>query len=399
MDFELTEEQKALIALARDFCRQETSPEFMRELFKRDSEDRIPWDLVEKMHGLGLVTLTVPERYGGGGADLLTQVVLTDALGQYGGLVGSLNTVNWKMCGDLAAVGNAAQQDEIFARAINDHTFSMVELTNEPEHGCDPVLPYDEPGAGLKTYAYRDGDEYVINGEKCFCDLPHRLGAPGDLAWVYVRTDKNKPLSQSMSCLLVPTGTPGFSIVRINDYIYEGIRCNGDYVFNNVRVPARNLIGEENRAFAIYDGRRAFHLPRLALSIGQAQVIYEYTKEYARTRIQGGKPIFEHLTVGTRIVDMLLHIEQARYLVYKTAWEYDQAIRAGSKLVSSLGFELCNAAGHDLSLLIANHAAEVFGGRAALKELPIEGYARGAYGGQHAFGTGTINRIKSMSMI
>jgi alkylation response protein AidB-like acyl-CoA dehydrogenase len=130
-----------------------------------------------------------------------------------------------------------------------------------------------------------------------------------------------------------------------------------------------------------------------------SETIYEYTKEFAKTRIQGGKPIFEHLTVGTRIVDMLLHLEQTKSLIYRTAWEYDQEVKAGSKLVSSLGFNLCIAAWHNLDILFAGHAAEVFGGRAALKELPIEGFIRTAYGIAHGYGTSNCNLIKSMSMI
>jgi alkylation response protein AidB-like acyl-CoA dehydrogenase len=400
MDFELTEEQKALIALAKDFCKRETSPELLRELLEREQKGRMPWDVIKKMHDVGLLTVTVPERYGGRGIDLLTLVLLAHALAQYAGpgsaalLAPNLLTFNWKMCGDLAAVGTQEQQDEFFTRVTSDYTFSMGEIATEPDHGLDPVLPHDEPGAGLVTFAYRDGDEYVINGEKCFCG-----NGTANLLWVFVRTDKKKPLSQSMSCFLVSTDTPGFSIEKVNEFISTPLGVNADLLFDNMRVPVRYLVGEENKGFAIFEGRRAFWLPILAFEIGMAQAIYEYTKEFAKTRIQGGKPIFEHLTVGTRIVDMLLHIEQARYLVYKTAWEYDQAVKSGSKLVSSLGFNLCNATLRDLGVVIAGHAAEVFGGRAALKELPIEGYIRSVYGGLHAFGTGTFNRIKSMSMI
>jgi alkylation response protein AidB-like acyl-CoA dehydrogenase len=391
MDFELNEYQKSLIAMGKDFCKREIKPGIMKELLAREPKDRMPWDLVKKMHETGLTTLTVPTKYGGGGSDLLTRVVLADALGQYAGLVGTILTPCWKYCSDLAAVGSEELQEEFFTRVMEDHTFTMGEAGTEPEHGHDPVLPYDEPGSGLKTFAYRDGDEYVINGEKCFCG-----GAGGDLLFVYLRTDKNKPLSQSMSLILVPTNTPGFSIQRINQFMSERVRINGDLLFDNVRVPARYLVGEENNGYAIYNGRRAFLLPRLAFNIGGAQTMYEITKEFAKTRIQGGRPIFEHPTVGTRIVDMLAKIEQARYLIYKTAWDVDQA---GTALVSSLGFELCNATVHDLHRLLAEHASEVFGGRAALREMPVSGIIHGMFGNLHTFGTATMNRIKAMSMI
>ena len=96
---------------------------------------------------------------------------------------------------------------------------------------------------------------------------------------------------------------------------------------------------------------------------------------------------------------MYSRIEDTRLKVYKTAWEYDQLIKVGKKLVSSFSFNLCNAAAHDLQVAIAEHAAEVWGGRAALKGLPVEGYIRGAWGNNHGFGTSTFNRIKCMSML
>jgi acyl-CoA dehydrogenase len=394
MDFELTEPQKALMALAKDFCKRETGPELWGGLFEREQKDRMPWETIEKLHSLGLRTITIPEKYGGAGVDLFTQVVVAEVLGQYGGPLGAVLTPTWRLCGNLAAVGSEEQQAEIFARVMSDQHFYMGEIITEPDHGHDPLLPYNEPGAGLSTCAYRDGDEYVINGEKCFSG-----NAFSNLLWVHVRTDKNKPLTEAMSCILVPTNTPGFSVTRVNEFIVPKIRPNGDLLFNNVRVPVRYLVGREGQGNAIFQGRLGFTLPGLSAELGRAQWLYEYTRDFARTRVQGGKPIFQHLTVGTRVVDMLLHIEQARLLLYKTAWEYDRAVKAGHKLVSALGFSLCNAVMHELGILLAGHAAEVFGGRAALKELPIEGYIRSAYDHHHFLGTATFNRVKAMSLI
>jgi alkylation response protein AidB-like acyl-CoA dehydrogenase len=399
MDFELNEEQKALVALAKDFCRREAGPEYVNEILARKEEDRIPWELLKKIHEVGFPLLTLPEKYGGRDVDLLTRVVLADTMGQYGILVGGMLSTNWRYCTDIAVLGTEEQQEMIFNRIINEPYFSMGEGGNEPDHGCDVVFPHDEPGDGMDTFAYRDGDEYVINGEKCFIGMPNTGGEPGGLLWVFARTDKNKPLSQGVSCFLMPTETPGFSVSRVNEWIFTRIRMLADLRFDDVRVPVRNRVGEEGQGMAILQGRFFNHLTRLAMDLGRAQAIYEYTKEYAKTRVQGGKPIFEHLTVGTRIVDMLLNIERTRYLTYKTAWDYDQEIKAGGILLGTLGFNLCNAAIKELGVVMCSHAAEVFGGRSALKELPIEGYIRATWGGQHAYGTGTVNLIKSMRMI
>jgi alkylation response protein AidB-like acyl-CoA dehydrogenase len=392
MDFQLSEEQKSLLALVTDFFKRETSPQFINECMKKDPKERIPRDLLRKMHAVGLSTLCVPARYGGGGvSSLLTQVLLAERAAQYGGLLCELLWLNWKLQRDLAAVGTKEQQDEFFPRIMEDPTFQLGETITEPEHGHDPRLPHDEPGSGLATFAHKDGDEYVINGEKCFTD-----GALTDLLFVSLRTGKNKPLSQSMSVILVPTNTPGFSVTRINALMSELIRPVGDLLFEDVRVPSRYLLGEENRGFDIMNGRYGFWLPLTAAAVGGAQATYELTKGWAKTRIQGGKPIFEHLTIGTRVVEMLLHIEQTRYLVYKTAWDYDQT---GQALVSPLGFNLCNVAAKEMGVLVARHAAEVWGARGALKEMPIEGYIRGVHGHLHGFETASFNLVKAMNMI
>ena len=392
MDFEFTEEQKSLAALVTDFFKNETSPELVEECLRKDPKERIPMDLVKKLHDVGLSTLCVPARYGGGGVtSLLTQVLLAERAAQYGGLLSELLFLNWKWQLDLAAVGSQELQDEFFPQMMEDPYFQMGETVTEPDHGHDPRLPYDEPGSGLKTYAYRDGDEYVINGEKCFTDA-----AMANLLFVYLRTDRKKPLSQSMSVILVPSKTPGFSVVKINPLMAELIRPVGDLLFDNVRVPARYLLGEENKGYNILDGRYIHWLRIAASSVGGAQAIYDLTRDYAKTRIQGGKPIIQHQIVGSRIVDMLLHIEQVRYFIYKTAWECDQN---QSALCLPLGHNLCNIAAKELGVTVARHAAEVFGARAALKELPIEGYIRGVHGHLHGFETVTFNQVKAMTML
>jgi alkylation response protein AidB-like acyl-CoA dehydrogenase len=395
MDFQLNEEQKSLVALVKDFAKREISPEYAKGIYKRDPMDRIPKEVMEKAFAVGLVQIPVPERYGGGGmgvGSLLTQIIIIECMEQHFYGLGSAIWFNWKLCGDLAIFGTREQQDEFFPLIMSDPCFQLGEQITEPDHGCDPRLPYDEPGSGMKTFAYRDGDEYVINGEKGITD-----SSITNLSFVYVRTDKNKPLSQSTSLILVPDNAPGYSVQNVYESdLPDLLRPMCDTLFDNCRVPARYLLGEENRAMNILTGRYPFWLGFAAASLGAAQSVYELTKDYAKTRIQGGKPIFKHLTVGTRIVDMLSHIEQLRYLLYKTAWEYDQA---GSALVNPLGFNLCIAAAHDLGARIAQHAAEVFASRAAIADLPIAAYIRAAMGTLHGFETADFNRVRAMHFI
>ena len=187
------------------------------------------------------------------------------------------------------------------------------------------------------------------------------------------------------------------SLIKINELLSGStIRINGNVRYDNVRIPARYLLGKENEGFALWEGRRAPWLEQAAASIGTAQAVYEFAKEYAKTRVQGGKPIFQHLNVGSRIVDMRLQIAAARALVYKTAWEYNQQKRA---LYNPLEFNLCYTFTFEMLRKVAGHAEEIFGGYATLKEMPIERFIRMAHGFAHGFGTPEMNLIASMNLI
>lgn len=397
MDFESTEGQKALVTMIKDFFRRETSPEFWLDLVARDPMERMPWDLMKKLHDVGLATLAVPKNWGGEGVDLFTLMLAAEALGQYAPPLFPIYQHDWRTCVILNEVGTEEQQDEIFTRIMSEPTFYMGSSTTEPDYGHDPLLPYDEPGEGMKTFAYREGDEYVINGQKCFS-----CGVDADILWLSLRTDKHKPLSQSMSTLLVPKGTPGCS-VRINEWLVEHLRPNGDIIFDNARVPARYLLGgEENTGFAMlrnHPRAAASIFLWLAAQIGTSQAIYELTLEYANTRIQGGKPIIEHPTIGVKMVEMLTKIEQTRLLLYKALWEIEQAAKVGSLPASPLGFNLLNAMVHDLHAFVALSAMDVLAGRAVMKDTYIEWLIRYVLEDLHGSGTATFNRIKASQLL
>ena len=141
MDFRLTEEQKSLIALVTDFAKQETSPEIIKQLIQTGPKDPARAEFLKKAHDVGLLTLTVPERYGGGGfglGSLLTQVLLIENIEQYAGGVGLLIWIHWKLCSDIAALCNKEQQDEFFPRIMSDPTFALGEVVSEAEHATDP---------------------------------------------------------------------------------------------------------------------------------------------------------------------------------------------------------------------------------------------------------------------
>lgn len=401
MDFEMNEEQKSLVALAKEFCQREVDPEYIKDLSKeRNIRDRMPWDMLKKAHDTGLATLAIPKKYGGGGASFRTLLLVGEALSLWGGSAGTLIVRPWKFCADLAC-GSDELQDEIFTKLMRMDKFYTATTITEADAGSDSQIPYDAPGTGMKTFAYRDGGEWVINGEKHF----NSGGGQADFMLVYARTDKEAPISKGMSFFLVPTDTPGFSIVRVNDLAesLNPLEANVDPLFDNVRIPERYLIGEKNKAYTYWNssvGRQTIYLGPV---IGSRQRMYELTREYAKTRIQGGKPIFEHLNIGPLVVSMRASVETLRAFAYRVAWEYDKATddRTNKEALinmSPMWHLLVASYNKELNLKFLVIAAEVFGGAASLKETPIAGHIL-ACTEHHSGGTRSAKLIKCMDLI
>jgi len=392
IDFRLTDEQVRWQKIAREFAEKEIRPVVAELDSREDPKDRFAWDLITKASKLGFRTLSVPKKWGGGGADLLTQAIVCEELGTGDrGFAGQLGA-NMKNALYLSALLDKDQQEEFIPQYIKDDTYLIAIGTTEPDSGTDVLLPHDEPGTAMKTRAIRDGKEYVINGIKRFVSN----GAVAKLYFIYARTDENKPVSKATSLFLVPNNAPGFSIGKIYDELGIRLASRAELILDDVRVPARYLVGKENEALSAQ--RHLFSVSMvntISAAIGEARRCYEETRAYAKERIQGGKPIIEHINIGTRIADMRIWIEAARNLVWKVAWSYDTKYEYEPLLIP-----LTKAYVNELSIKVIENALEVYGGTGVQKrECPIERYLRNAYNMLPAGGTPTVNRIKAMQML
>lgn len=403
MDFELNEEQKALRALARDFCTKEVDWKYLAELANKpvgpeNVRDRMPWDLIKKADDVGLRTLSVPEEYGGGGANWLTQFAVAEELGYSGGPFGTILTGNWKHARDLAYWGTQEQREEFLTRFVNNYRYTLAGSWHEAGPNIGAVYPYDAPpGEGLQTFAYKDGDEWVINGEKDYCS---GCGV-ADLILVTVKIGKDKPMSQSGAVFLVPTDTPGFSVARINDFMANPNRVNAALRFEDCRVPARCLFGAgEGKGAVQMHGRLAGKIIHYGCLIGWAQKIYELAKEYTKTRIQGGQPIFEHKNIGTEVVELGLLIEAARLLGYRSCWELEKEQKErGPTNVNGLWYFISGAYWKLILPQICGMLPDILGGPSMDKELPYEGFIREMFMWLHGGETRSGNLIDVMGQI
>ena len=317
MDFRETEEQVMLRKMVRKFAQEEVKPVAIEYDKKTDPKECYPWELLKKVSKLGLRTMAIPAQYGGGDIkDIISYIITAEELatGDSGFATSVRHTIALTASMDILC--NQQQKDEFFPKIVEDDTFLIATPITEPNSGTDNRLMAHVPGAALKTFAEKHNDHYIINGSKHFI-------TNGGIAKLYLlstRTDKKLPLNQCRSRFLVPSDTPGFSVGKFQNKIGNRLMLNSELFFDDMYVPARYLIGEEGKASQ--NDRRAPFLDFLAPAtrIGLLRDCYDNVVAYARTRIQGGKPIIQHQLIAAQLSEMRVGIESARAFLYRQAW-------------------------------------------------------------------------------
>lgn len=391
MDLRLSEEQLMLQATVREFAQKEVKPAAAEYDSRVDPRDRFPWDLWKKAHDMGLLALPISREWGGGGASYLTQVIVCEELGAGDASFGKGYATHLQKASSLDRILNEEQKQEFIPEFMNDYTFVIAHAMTEPEHGSDNNIPYDEPGVTMKTFAYQDGDDYVINGMKRF--ITH--AAVAKLYYLWARTDKTKPISQAIKTFLVRAGTPGVTIGHIDDEMGGRMEARAEIIIENLRVPSRYAVGEAEKMYGEHAASFLHDcLVVTSAGLGEARTCYEETKEFAKTRTQGGKPIIQHINVGTRLSDMHVGIEASRALIHKIAWCWDNEYEFDPKMVF-----LNKAFVSDIISKLYLDALEIWAGLGVQKELPFERYFRNHFSTLHGGGTPVLDRIIAMKTL
>ncbi|MGD2252592.1 MAG: acyl-CoA dehydrogenase family protein [Anaerolineales bacterium] len=373
VDFHLTDEQEQIRRLAHRFAEREIRP----VAAEYDEREEMPWPVLHKAAEIGLTSYQYPEQYGGGGmTDLVTACVVTEelawgCLGIGGAIIG---------CG-LAGVpilisGSEAQKQRYipwFCDPANLRSGAFA-LT-EPEAGSDV--------ASLHTTAVREGDGYVLNGQKRFITL----GGVADLYVVFATLDPARG-HRGITAFIVEADTPGLSAGKKESKMGMRAGYTGDVILQDVRVPVENRLGGEGEGF--YVAMKAFERTRPVvgiLAVGLARAAYEYAVEYARERMQFGKPIIATQAVRFMLADMLTEIEAARLLVWRSAWLAD--IGKPNNAEASMG----KAFAADMAMQVTTDAVQILGGYGYMRDYPVEKWMRDAKILQIVEGTSQIQRL------
>ncbi len=393
VDFKLTEQQLALQRMARDFAEREIKPIAAEHDRIQDPTKAFPWEVIKKASKLGLRTMVLPEKYGGIGAGTLTQAIIGEELAAADLGVGVCFDQTWKFTYMLVELTNDEQRERYVPAFRDDDTYLLGFGITEHHSGSDGLLPYDAPDAGSFMSAVRDGDYWILNGVKHFI-------SNGGLAKLYVimaRTDRTVGVSTGTTAFFVPADTPGFSIGKIEDKLGQRLVQNAELVHENVRIHDRDRLSEVNGGSALIRNL-AFgsHIQAGATVLGPARAAYEDTLEYARNRVQGGKPIIEHQAVGMMLADMFMLLEASRNFIWKAAWCADSLPR--DQFDPKLAY-LAKVFTSEAAYKVCTLALEIWGGMGYMRDAPIEKYLRDAASFLHSDGTNQIHRIKSMRFL
>ena len=373
MDFSLTAEQRELREAAIAFARGELD----QDLAKREDAGEFSPQAWRACAQFGVQGLPVPVELGGGGADILTTVLVMEALG-YGcrdnGLLFSLNAQMWSLELPLVKFGSTAQQQAYLPGLMSGELIGVHAMT-EPDSGSDAF--------SMRTSAERRADHYVLNGTKLYI-----TNAPvADVVLVFA-THPGRPKLTGVSGFLVERGTPGFTVSRSLEKM--GLRTSpmGEVVLTDCAVPAENRLGPEGAGMAIFNSSMEWERSCImASAVGAMQRQLEACVSYARTRKQFGRAIGKFQGVASKVADMYLRLEAARLLVYQAASAGEQG---GSVLAKAAAAKLFTSEAWVASSL---DAIQLHGAYGYMKESGIERELRDAVASTIYSGTSEIQRV------
>ena len=352
----LTEDQEAMVQLARQFAEKDIAP-YSQEM---DEEAELRPEIIAKMAELGFMGINIPEEYGGAGLDEVTKVLVIEEIARVDASVAELLSVHTLVNDIFLKQANEEQKKKYLPMAVQGKIGAFA-LT-EPGAGSD--------AAAASTKAVADGDDYVINGTKCF--ISNMGPNEGDYVVLIALTEPDKK-TKGMSAIIVDRGTPGFTIGKTENKM--GLRAApvSELIFENCRVPKSNLIGQEGRGFMIamsaLDGGR---IGMGAQAVGVAEGALDAAVKYSGQRVQFGKPINANQGIQWYLADMATTTEAAKLLVWNAANLLQNGFNINKEAAMAKYYASENA------VAVCNKALQIHGGYGYMKDYAIERMYRDA---------------------
>lgn len=374
MDFKLTEMQLDIANLAKDFAEKRLLP----TVKERDEKETFDRSILDEMGQLGLLGIPWSEEEGGVGADFLSLAVACEEIAKVDPSIALSFEVHTMLCSWPIWKFGTAEQKEKFLKPLAEGTALGAFGLTEPNAGTDALN-------GSTTAVKNEDGSYTLNGSKVF----NTNGGEAEVTVVFAATDKSKG-AKGMSAFIVEKGMEGFTYGK--EEVKMGIRASvqRELVFQNVRIPAENLLGKEGDGFKIammtLDGGR---VGVGAQALGIAEGAYNEAVKYAKERVQFGKPIATKQAIAFMLADMKIKIETARLAVSKAAWKMGQPDVKSYSMDASIAKKYAS----DIAMQVTTDAVQVFGGYGFTREYPVERYMRDAKITQIYEGTNQVQQM------
>ncbi len=370
MELKFTEEQIMMRNMVRDFAKTEIEP-----IIEKMEKGEFPREILKKMAALGLMGITIPEKYGGSEMDFTSYVIAIHELSKVSAVVGVILSVHTSVgTNPILYFGNEEQKQKFIPKLAAGEYLGAFCLT-EPSAGSDV--------GSMKSKAVKDGDHYKINGSKVFITN----GGEADVYIVFASTDATQG-SRGVSAFIVEKDTPGLIIGKDEHKMGLHGSRTVQLTFEDMKVPVENLLGQEGEGFKIaLANLDVGRIGIAAQALGIAEAAFEASVGYAKERVQFGKPIAAQQGVGFKLADMATAVEASKLLVYRAADLRTRGLASGKE--ASMAKLFASKTAVETSI----EAVQVFGGYGYTEDYPVERYFRDAKVTEIYEGTSEIQRV------
>ncbi|MCF6094079.1 acyl-CoA dehydrogenase [Microaerobacter geothermalis] len=371
MNLHFTEEQEMMRKMVRDFAESEIAP----IIPQMEKEDRFPREVIKKMGEYGLMGIPIPEEWGGADADFTSYIIAIHEISKISATVGVILSVHTSVgTNPILYFGTEKQKKKYVTKLARGEYLGAFALT-EPGAGSD--------AGNIRTQAVREGDKYILNGNKIFITN----GGEADTYVTFAVTDPSKG-HQGITAFIVEKDTPGFTIGKNEKKMGLHGSKTTELIFDHAEVPAENRLGEEGEGYKI--AMANLNVGRIGIAaqaLGIAEAALTYSVQYAKERVQFGKAIASQQGVSFKLANMATQVEAAKLLVYRAANLKNDGQLCGKEASMAKKFA------SDTAMMVTTEAIQVFGGYGYTKEYPVERLFRDAKVTQIYEGTNEIQRI------
>ena len=384
-----TENQRLILETVKRFVEAEVQPRAAALDAQQDPAKSFSWEIVEKANTVGIRTMTLDEKWGGLGTDSLTTAMVIEELGIGDIGVSVIFAQTLKIAQIMQKALNAEQQTRVMPTFAKDPRGMLAIGITEPDNASNYFLPYPTP---FRTNGQKTKGGWIVNGMKHFISNGNR----SSFYLLFVQTEKGKPLSEGSTCFLVERDRPGFAIGRVHDKMGERLANNAELIFEDCFIPDENVVGKVGEGFSVL----ANFFPQSnayagATILGVAVALYQKAVDWAKVRVQGGKPLIEHDGIRAQLAEMRMLIDASRSYIHRACWLADHQEHGWDRTLGVLPKAMASQA----AWKIATWCLEIHGGHGYMKEVGVEKLVRDAAAFLHSDGVNRTLFLKASNFM